>query len=186
MEFSVFRTRIKISPVFFSVLTAFLLIDRNGFASYALLFSFFHECGHILALLYFKTPPEMIEISAFGIHISLKENMSTAEKCLVLTAGFTVNFILAALFFITEKTLFGYINLLIGIFTAVPLPSTDGGAVLRVLLDERVFGKGEKILRICSFCFVGIISAFLIYFGVNTGNFFLFIAVIYMIICAMK
>lgn len=186
MEFTVLGTRIKISPLFFAVLTAFLLIDKNGIACYAVLFSFLHEMGHIMALVCIKKSPKAIGTSMFGLHISLRGNMSTAEKIIVLISGFAVNFILAAVLFILEKNLFAYINLVIGLLTAIPLSSTDGGAVLGILLNELPFGNGERMFRIITFSFLVIVSAGLIFIGFYTGNYFLFVAVFYMFICVIK
>lgn len=179
-------TKVKISPFFFAVLTAFFIIDKNGIACWVLLFSLLHEAGHFMALLCIKTAPKAVDLSAFGIHILLKENMSTALKCIVLMAGFTVNFILAALFFTFEKTLFAYINLITGILTAVPLSSTDGGAVLRILLDELPSGKGEGIFRIITFLLLTLFSAGFVFIAFFTGNYFLFIAFFYMLLCVIK
>ena len=43
MEFTVLKTRVKISPLFFAVLTAFLLADRGGIAAAVISFSLLHE-----------------------------------------------------------------------------------------------------------------------------------------------
>ena len=147
------RTKIRISPLFFSVLTVFLLLDKSGISGTAVLFSALHELGHFFALLYEKTRPKLIEISLFGIEIRLPENLSTAKKCFVLTAGFALNFILATMFFIIEKPLLAYINLIIGIFTSLPLSATDGGAILRTVLDEYFPQRGERIFRNVSLLF---------------------------------
>ena len=45
------KTGVTVSPLFFAVLTAFLLLDKNGVAIWAVLFSLMHESGHFLALL---------------------------------------------------------------------------------------------------------------------------------------
>lgn len=180
------KTKLKISPIFFAVLTLFLLIDKNGIASVVVLFSVLHETGHFLALLCVKTRPKLIEFSPFGIHVSLPENLSTAEKVPVLMAGFLVNFLLAAIFFVLRKPLFGYINLIIGIFTALPISATDGGSVLKAILKEYAQQKGERIFRIVSFLFLAVISVFVVYFAIFMKNYFFFIPLIYMVICAMK
>ena len=186
MEFTVLKTILKISPLFFAMLTLFLLVDKNGIASVVVLFSVLHETGHFLALLCVKTRPKLIEFSPFGIHVSLPENLSTAEKVPVLMAGFSINFLLAAIFFILRKPLFGYINLIIGIFTALPISATDGGAVLKTLLYESDPQKEEKIFKIVSCSSLAMVSVVFIISAVVTKNYFFFIPLIYMVICAMK
>ncbi len=186
MEFTVLKTKLKISPLFFAMLTLFLIVDKNGIASVVVLFSVLHETGHFLALLCAKTRPKLIEFSPFGIHVSLPENLSTAEKVPVLMAGFLVNFLLAATFFVLRKPLFGYINLIIGIFTALPISATDGGAVLKTLLYESDPQKEEKIFKIVSCSSLAMVSVVFIISAVVTKNYFFFIPLIYMVICAMK
>ena len=186
MEFTVLKTKLKISPLFFAVLTLFLLIDKNGIASVVVLFSALHETGHFLALLCVKTRPKLIEFSPFGIHVSLPENLSTAEKVPVLMAGFMVDFLFAAIFFALKKPLFGYINLIIGIFTSLPISATDGGAVLKTLLYEYVPQKEEKIFKIVSRSSLAMVSVAFIISAVATKNYFIFIALFYMVLCAMK
>ena len=46
MEFTVLKTKVKISPLFFAVLTAFLISDRNGIAPVVIGFSLVHELSH--------------------------------------------------------------------------------------------------------------------------------------------
>ncbi len=186
MEFTVLKTKLKISPLFFAVLTAFLLADKSGIAAEALLFSALHEAGHFLALICVKSRPISIELSPFGIHMSLPQNLSMVKKCFVLTAGFAVNFILFAVMLVIGRETAGYINLLIGIFTAMPLASADGGTVLKTLLDEILPEKSNKIFKIISFFFIAIVSCFIIIAFFLTGNYFLFVALIYIVICAVK
>lgn len=186
MKFTVLKTKIFVSPLFFAVLTLILLLDKTGISCLALLFSLLHELGHFLALICEKIYPKNIDVTLFGIHISLPENMSTAEKVPVLMAGFLVNFLLAAIFFALRKPLFGCINLIIGIFTALPISATDGGSILKAILEEHVPQKNEKIFKTVSFSFLAVVSVFIVYFAVFTKNYFLFIALIYMALCAIK
>ncbi len=186
MDFTVLKTKVSISPLFFAVLTVFLLIDKNGIASAAVLFSLLHEIGHFLSLTLVKTFPRCVKFDLFGIKMLLPENLDTAKKCFVLSAGFTVNFLLAILFFALNKTLFCYINLVIGIFTAFPLPSADGGSILRMVLEEHFQQKAENIFGRVSRFFSFVISAFFVFISVLTKNYFILIAAIYMIFCAIK
>ena len=180
------KTRMKISPLFFAVLTAFLILDRSGIASEVLLFSALHEAGHFLALLCSKTPPEAAEFTVFGVHLSLPGNLSTAEKCFVLAAGFAVNFVLSSVLFLIGSSLLGYINLFIGIFTAMPLPATDGGAVLKALLEEFIPQRAERILKTVSAIFSFFAAAVLLAGTVLTKNYYLLIAVVYICAAALK
>lgn len=186
INITVLKTKVSVSPMFFAVLTMVLLFDKTGVSGYAVLFSIIHEIAHFLALLFTKTHPGKIEIDYFGIRILLPENMSTMKKIPVLTAGFTINFVLSALFFYLGKIVFACINLFIGLFTMLPLASTDGGEILKTILEEFFSQKAKIIFKTISVSFCAVISAILIFLAFYTKNFFLFIAVVYMIFCAMK
>lgn len=180
------KTKISVSPLFFAVLTIVLLLDETGITGLAVLFSALHELGHILALLCEKIKPKTVKITVFGIHIKLPGNLSTAEKVPVLMAGFSVNFLLAALFFVLNNPLFGYINLIIGIFTALPIPSTDGGTILKTVLEEFLPQKAERVFGKISRIFVLIFSMLLFYVSISTKNYFIITAIIYMIFCTTQ
>ena len=186
IDFTVLKTKVSVSPIFFSVLTLVLLMDKTGVAGYAVFFSALHEFGHISALLCGKIFPETVFISIFGIHINLPGNLSTVKKCFVFAAGFAVNFLLAVLFFILKKPLFGYINFIIGMFTALPLTSTDGGAFLKAFFEEFFSQRTENFFGLISNIFSVLISLFLILLSVSSNNYFILIAVVYMLFCTIK
>lgn len=186
MEFTVLKTKFLISPLFFSVLTALLILDENSVSAAVILFSVLHEIGHVLALLSLKIQPKSVSVNVFGMNIELGGNLSTAEKCFVFSAGFSVNLIFSVLFFSIGNPLFGCINLMIGIFTALPLPSSDGGSILKTVLDEYIPQKAEKVFKIIAIVFAAIISILIIFIFVFTGNYFVFIALFYIFICIKK
>ena len=130
------KTKVKISPLFFAVLTAFLITDRNGIAPVVIGFSLVHELCHFAALAAIKTAPQEVNVSAAGISMSLNGGMSTVKKILVLAAGAAGNFVLAAFFSAADNRLFFTVNLIIGIFTILPLCSTDGGSILTELAEK--------------------------------------------------
>ena len=168
------------------MLTVLLIINENRVSGAVVLFSVLHELGHILALLSLKIQPKSISVNVFGMNIELGGNLSTAEKCFVFAAGFSVNLILSALFFIGGNPLFGYINLIIGIFTALPLPSADGGSILKTVLDEYIPRKAETVFKSIAIVFATVISILIIAVFIFTGNYFVFIALFYMFLCIKK
>lgn len=180
------KTNVNVSPLFFAVLTAFLLTDKTGTASAAVIFSVLHEAGHFLALLCEKSYPKEINVSLFGINMSVPERLSTAKKCAVLMSGFITNFILSAFFFFIGYDKFAYINLFIGLFTAMPVPSSDGGSILKLVFDEYMPEKAERIFKVVSLLFILLLSAFMIFVLFITKNVFLIFALMYMVLCAVK
>lgn len=186
MEFTVLKTKICLSPLFFSVLTLFLLFDKSGIALSVLGFSFLHECAHFVLLLIFRTFPQKISLNLFGIEMSLKSNLSELRKMSVFSAGFVLNFILAAFFFFSGEKVSAIINLYIGIFSFIPLPSTDGGEIIEIITDDFFSEKKTKICRFISFFSVLITMPFLIFMSFCKGNYIAFAAMVYMIICKKK
>ena len=185
MDFTVFKTRVKISPLYFAVLTAFLLADREKIAFAAICFSLFHELCHFAVLVVFKKAPQEIDVSAAGISMCLNQ-MSTAQRIAVFSAGAVGNFVLAAVFAAAEKSLFCAINLVIGIFTLLPLCSTDGGSIAAALA-ESFFPEQAKMLCHIIFTAFGLMAAVLLFSAaIVYKNPYLLIAVFYAVICLLK
>ncbi|MBQ8788912.1 MAG: hypothetical protein IJZ58_05315 [Oscillospiraceae bacterium] len=112
--------------------------------------------------------------------------MSTVKKCFIFAAGFSLNFLLATMFFILKNQLFGYINLIIGIFTALPVAATDGGAFLKTILNDYFPQNERRIFKVVSVSLSVAVSVLFIFSAFATKNYFILIAVFYIIFCAMK
>lgn len=185
IEFTVLKTKVSVSPLLFAVLTLFLLADRSGLAAASILFSICHEAGHFLALLLEKSAPIRVTASVGGIHMELPPTLSTEEKLVVFAAGFSVNFVLMAAFLLLGRAEAAMINMLIGVFTALPLPSTDGGSIVKEFFEHRFPFRAEsltkKVFTVAFFAAAIVLSVLI----VVTGNYYLIIAVVYMA-AAMK
>lgn len=185
MEFTVLKTRVKISPLFFAVLTAFLLADRGGIAAAAIGFSLLHELCHFAALAALKKAPREVCVSAAGISMCLCK-MSTAQKVLVFAAGAAGNFAAAAVFSAAGERLFCAVNLAIGIFAMLPLCSTDGGSIFAALAEKFFPERAEKLCR-TFFALCGAAAAAALFAAaVIYKNPYLLIAVFYAVICVLK
>ncbi len=181
-----FKTKVEISPLFFAVLTLFLLADRNRIAFPAIAFSFAHETGHFAVLLLQKTVPKKIRCSVAGIQMELPSNLGFGKKISVLSAGFVTNFGLALLFFAFKRPLFAFINLTIGVFTMLPLSSTDGGSIIKELFAEYFTECEKRFEKDFFICSCVIFSIFLIAVFAATKNYYLLVAIFYLIICTIK
>lgn len=185
MEFTVLKTRVKISPLFFAVLTAFLLADRGGIAAATIGFSLLHELCHFAALAILRKPPQEVCVSSAGISMRLCK-MSTAQKVIVFAAGAAGNFAAAAVFSAAGERLVCAVNLAIGIFTILPLCSTDGGSILAVLAEKFFPERAERLCRkLFAVCGTAAAAA-LLAAAVVYRNPYLLIAVFYAVICALK
>ena len=56
------KTKVKISPLFFAILTAFLAADKSGIAFSAIAFSAIHEATHFAALFIFRVASTKLSI----------------------------------------------------------------------------------------------------------------------------
>lgn len=185
MEFTVLKTKVKISPLFFAVLTAFLIADRGGTAAAVIGFSFLHELSHFAALAAVKKAPREVRITAAGISMRLF-GMSTAQRIFVFAAGAAANLAAAAFFAAAGNRLFCAVNLAIGAFTMLPLCSTDGGSIAAALAESFFPERAEKLCRTL-FAICGTAAAALLFAAaVLYKNPYLLIAVFYAVICLLN
>ena len=118
--------------------------------------------------------------------MELYSNMSTEGKISVLSAGFAVNFCIAALLFAFEKNLPATVSLLIGIFTMLPLASTVGGSIIKELIEAR-FPERAKSIEDKFFIFTCAAFSFLLVATTTaTKNPYLLIAIFYLVACTVK
>lgn len=186
LEFSVLKTRVLVSPMFFAVLTLFLIADKNGIANNVVLFSLIHESGHFMALICCKTYPKEIRIDVFGIRILLPRVLCMSKKIAILASGFITNFITAAALYFMDRKIEFYINLILGIFTALPIKATDGGEIVSVLFSELNFSVSEKRIKKALAFFTVFIGLIIMTFSVFTKNIYLILAAAYIIIISFK
>ena len=162
MEIELFSVKVKISFLFFAVLTLLLCYNVSFEIKLALLFSILHEFGHISALAFFGRKPERILFGAFGLTIVKSESSGYREDFTVAFCGPAVNIILSVLFFFVfqfyKKEIIlncAVINLLIAAFNLAPIFSLDGGRMLEAFLNSRYSPlKAEKVLKLVSFAAV--------------------------------
>ena len=120
--------RIKIGFPFFA-LTAFFLNGELWLNYlYALLFSFLHETGHLLAMLYFGCLPDSIVFGVSGIKIIKKElSLSPVQESVTALSGPFVNLVMMLIFSSRMKSLLFIINTGLLLFNLLPLKNLDGG-----------------------------------------------------------
>lgn len=152
------RTKIRISPIFFAVISLFLIFDRSGIAFPVLCFSFFHECAHFLIMYLMKIPSKEIIIAVTGISVKLVSTENKAKKIAIFAAGFVLNYLFALFFLIIEKYDFLLINLAIAIFTSFPVPTSDGGEILKEITEGKKVGRYFAVSGILMICFLVLLT----------------------------
>lgn len=180
------KTRVKLSPLFFAVLTTFLLSDGKGNAFAVICFSAVHELCHFVALAVFKAHPAEVTISFAGISVRLSNGMSTAQKVFVFSAGAIGNFVLAVLFAAADSAKLCAVNLAIGVFTIMPLCSTDGGSIIEELVE---YFYPERAKALCKRIFFILCVGEVLIFAVAAfflKNPYFLIPLFYAVICWLK
>lgn len=132
---------IKIDVKIFALIF-FLLLGRQSDV-YLIIFAFaiIHELGHLICGLVLGLRPESIKIMPVGLSILFKrKTISWTKEMLVCFAGPLVNFIIAYLLIVSDRTIQSlniiYANLLIGIFNLIPIIPLDGGRMLKIILKR--------------------------------------------------
>ena len=172
------KTKVLLSPLFFALITLFLLADREGIAVSVLLFSLLHETAHFAAALILNVNVKQIKISLAGICVGIHAP-DGKRKIAVFSAGFFLNYALSVLFLALGKMDFMLINFVLGFFTSLPLPSSDGGEIIRELFEE----KQSKTIFMISAAAVLVIIIML--YAVS-GNIFFVVPATYIIALLIK
>lgn len=186
IELTLKNTRIKLSPLFFAVLTVFLLYNRDGNAFIVICFSAMHELCHFAALAMLKSHPTEVTVSFVGISMRLSHGMSTIQKIFVFSAGAIGNFVLATFFATAGNIKLCAVNVIIGVFTIMPLCSTDGGSIVKELV-EYFYPERAKILCSKIFLFFCLTEILLFVAAmIFLKNPYFLIPLFYAVICWLK
>lgn len=156
---------IRVTPSFCLILAVSCLFDRSGYFSCMLLAILIHECGHLLAMVFFHCPVKQVSFRIFGIEI-IGDLPTGRKRGLIMLAGPLAN-LLTALVFLSFT---GYgqnlcmCSLLLGLFHLLPLTGLDGSAALLSLTKEHPLTKGIctglTAVSILLFSAVGLYIAF--------------------------
>ncbi len=145
------KIEIIISFPFFALVTIMCTEKMSLSLIHALIFSVFHEFGHLIALLIFGVLPEKVKIGIFGIKLELDDNiLSYKYECVIALCGPAINLIFAVIFgFLNNGEIIRNVNL--GLFAAnmMPFSILDGGRFIFNFL--MMFFDYDKTDRICNF-----------------------------------
>lgn len=141
MRARLFGCELFISPVFMGMLTILLVIDRTGFMGYVLGAMAIHELGHLVMMIMVGCTPREMRFLPFEINIVADKSCASSWEQFCISVGGMIINLLVFLVFIGE--VFGYINLYLALFNALPLYSMDGYQILSLLFGRKrslVFG----------------------------------------------
>lgn len=157
MRFSVFGIELEISFLFFVIVALGFLVDNQNIL-YLLLFSAFHEMGHIAALYLLGGKVDKITVSYYGIGMSHSSNLSVIKEIIFLMSGVLVNYFFALIGIQRE------INLALGIINSLPVYPLDSGRITKLLLDELLpIGISYKVYIFIAWIFEIVLIAYAIF-----------------------
>ncbi len=170
-----------------------ILCGESSYAVYSLYSCLLHESGHIAALFINGQPVKKLVFYGAGIKIIRSENDirgNFAEEFTALASGCGVNFLIYAvsLLFTGNFRLFGIINLITGLFNAMPFSFLDGGKLI-VLIFYRFF-PCETALRLenClkSVNIITVPAAAIILYIAGMRNFTVYVTLIFLLFMSLQ
>lgn len=155
MEISIKSFKLKIKFSFILILCTALVFGADN-ALWFLLFSVFHECGHISALYLFGAKIECLTLSCCGAALKYENRISPWQEAFVAFAGPVVNLVL---FTVLKDD----VNLLLFILNMLPIYPLDGGRALKIFLPRTQPALGFAFLALLTICSVYILIEFKIF-----------------------
>lgn len=189
---SVGKLNLKFNFSFFAVIAFLIFADTSGMAVLSLTACILHEGGHLLAMALCGIYPDKITFYGGGIAIDKlgMEQISDCRRLFILAAGCMVNFLISSTYFFDPENemiqVFSAVNLLIGIFNALPIGYFDGARILEILLVRFMRPSAANIVKkiIGALCSAVIIVGIVYYciFSGKTVSISLGFAMLYLII----
>ena len=143
MEISIKSYKLKIKFSFILILCTALVFGADNALCF-LLFSVFHECGHIFALYLFGAKIECLTLSCCGAALKYENRISPWQEAFVALAGPAVNLVLF-------------------ILNMLPIYPLDGGRALKIFLPRTQPVLGFAFLVLLTICSVYILIEFKIF-----------------------
>ncbi len=179
MIFSVLGIEIKVEFLFTAVVALLCLIDKQGIMWISFCAVILHEVGHIVAMLLLKIRIRRIRLACCGVLIDGDSTLYWHKRLIIAASGPIMNIIIYLLMLQTD---FGLISLVTGLFNLIPVSSTDGGDILRLVCNRLI---SEKISNVLFFVISLLFSSTMLVMGimlaVTYGNPTLIAASVYFI-----
>ncbi len=145
--------RWRLSPLFPALLVVLLSFEAAAPVGRCVAAAFWHESGHMLAMLCCRRRPRSVTLGAFGIRMEQDAThpLSYTQNIAVSLAGPLMNGMAAALTWRTAPALCG-VHLTLMVFNLLPLSMLDGGEVVYSLLALHLDpAKAARLLRYISY-----------------------------------
>lgn len=172
MSFKIGKIPVNITWHFLALITFMLSLHTEN-VMYAVLFSLFHETGHICAMSALGNAPQSISFEITGINIKRRQEtgVSLAKEIVIALAGPFMNFVLFAflmLIYVWSENIKLFnaasVNLILMTFNLLPVKGLDGGKAVYYFISLILSYKTAKIaLSILSVVFILFMLSYGIY-----------------------
>lgn len=187
LKFRLWGMQVTVSFLSFALVTAYLLVDKNGYGYCGILAAIMHELAHIIVYVALGRKPQAVTLAIEGIRLKANERyLSPRKEAFALSAGCFVNlsmFVLLSFFPQSEETtVMAWTHLSLGVFNLLPVGSLDGGMLVRLFLEH--FFSDTVTERWCfalSIVIVVILFMLSLWMFYQTGNFTLIITSLFLI-----
>ena len=159
MCFRLGRIRIKISFLFFAMLTLIFALDKRTVALVTVVSVALHEMGHIAALLGMGLYPDEICFGIFGIRIrNCDYRLDYRRELVAVMCGPLVNVALTVASLVLYKMLakdafmvIFAVNFSVAVFNLLPILPLDGGRLLHLMLMKIMScGSAQRTMTVVS------------------------------------
>lgn len=170
---------------FFAVIAFFLLTDGGMFGFSAILACALHETSHLIMMIIFAIPVDVIAFYGAGIRISSSKihKAPTFRRNIVLLSGSLGNFIFATVLFLFGEQLAALINLFTGLFNLLPIGEYDGAALLKGFAIRHFKAENVDLIMKIAGIASAAICVFLVIFFTRGFSLTLISTIVYLI-CA--
>lgn len=143
----------------FLALITFMLSLHTENVLYAVLFSLFHETGHIAAMTALGNAPLSVSLELTGINIRRRQEtgISLVREIIIAFAGPFANlilFVFLMLIYLQNGNIKCFnascVNLILMTFNLLPIKGLDGGKVLYYFISKFFSFKAANIILLCS------------------------------------
>lgn len=158
MRFKVCGVPVCVTWHFLALITFMLSLHTEN-VLYAVLFSLFHEVGHIAAMTALGNAPLSVSLELTGINIRRRQEtgISLIQEIIIALAGPFVNlilFVFLILIYLQNGNIKCFnascVNLILMTFNLLPIKGLDGGKVIYYLISKTFDFKIAKTVLICT------------------------------------
>ena len=181
MTFNIKGVKYEFTFSFFALLCLTFLMTEGSTSAVCILSSFLHECGHLIPLYIYKSPPKRVVLAAFGIRIDRTEErvLSYKKEAVVSIGGILVNILLSFAGFAVWRCsagetafIFMFVNIFIGVLNSIPVSVLDLGRFLRYILlvrydEEKVSCTVDRVSLVSVITVTVLTVLYTVFLGVN-------------------